>query len=119
MEIKHSLVKVRDIAMLWKSYLGRSSGYVAIFNAGMLVFLSLSNLEKYGVDINMATWGIPIALSGICFMIFIGYLEDYFGFWRQEVHVSNQRNPLLLEMRDELRALRTELKKNDEVCADA
>ena len=109
MDIKQPLVVLRDKAMLFKSYLARSAGYVAIFNSGMLVFLSLVSLEKYGIDINMTVWGIPIAISGILMMVFIGYLEDYYGFWRQEVTVGNQRNPLLLEIRDEQRALRKEI----------
>lgn len=95
--------------MLWKSYLARSAGYVAIFNTGMLVFLSLSSLEKYGIDIDMKVWGLPLVIGAIGLAIFIGYLEDVFGFWREETVVAQKRNPYLMEIHEDVKQLRKDV----------
>ena len=101
----------RELLMLWKSYLARSASYITIFNTGVLVFLFLSDLEKYGIDINMTTWGIPIVGGGLMLMVGVGFVEDKLGFWKQEVNVANLRNPCLLEIREDVKALRKEVRE--------
>jgi len=103
------LVWIRDKTMLWKSYLARSAGYVALFNAAMLIFLSLSSLENYGIDIDLAKWGFLIVAGGSFIAIFAGYLEDKFGFWREETAVAQRRNHYFMEMYEDVKEMKKEI----------
>ena len=64
----------------------------------MILFLVLSNLEKYGIDIELRTWMVPLIAFWVCFMILFGFIEDKLGFYRQEQRTSQSRSPYLNEI---------------------
>ena len=45
------MTKLRSKLIHAKVYLNRALGYASIVNMGLILFLTLSNLEKYGMDI--------------------------------------------------------------------
>ncbi|MBN2423139.1 hypothetical protein JXB41_08000 [Candidatus Woesearchaeota archaeon] len=72
--------------------------YVSIINSGMILFMVLSNLEKYGIDIDIARWFFPILFLGILGLVFLGFIEDRLGFYRTEIKTSQKRNPQMNEI---------------------
>ena len=67
--------------------------WVAIINSGMILFLVLSKLQDYGVEIYITAWFIPIYIGVVFLMILFGYLEDKAGFHREELKAETMRNP--------------------------
>jgi hypothetical protein len=51
--VKKLFFKLRDVFIRIKVYFTRTSSYVGMLNTTMILFLLLSNLEKYGVDIEL------------------------------------------------------------------
>ncbi len=78
-----------------KVFMNRALGYAALVNMALILFLALSNLEKYGIDIMLGKWLIPIFLLLFMGLIFVGYIEDKLGFFKEEQKVSSIRNPQL------------------------
>lgn len=91
--------------VLLKMYFLRSVSYLALVNSAMLAFLMLSNLERYGIDINMRTWALPIAVIGITTLILFGWLEDKLGLWSEENRIITARNPQIAELNKKMDAL--------------
>jgi len=81
-----------------KVFVQRSLSYVAILNSGMILFLVLSRLENYNIDINLEFWLVPIFILTIGLMILFGYIEDKLGFFKEESKAVNQRNPVLIDI---------------------
>lgn len=59
-----------------KIFSQRGISYISIINSSMILFILLSNLEKYNININIARWFFPILALGILMITFIGYIED-------------------------------------------
>jgi len=91
--VKKELIKLREAFIRIKLYFTRTSSYVSMLNTTMILFLLLSNLEKYGIDIELQKWMIPIIIFWVCFMIFFGWLEDKMGFYRTEKAAQESRSP--------------------------
>lgn len=85
--------------------------YIAILNSGMILFLVLSRLENYKIDIKLEVWLIPIFIFTLILMILFGYFEDKFGFFEEEMTASNRRNPELIEINKRLERIEKALKK--------
>ena len=77
----------------------------------MILFLLLSSLEKYGIDIDIQTWFFPILITGLLLLVLIGYLEDKLGFHEAEQHTVTKRNPQLNEILNKLKILEKEIKR--------
>lgn len=99
--------KARSKIVHSKVFAQRALGYVSLVNAGMLLFLTMSGLEKYGIDINIQSWLIPLFILGGSLLIFLGYLEDKLGFYKEEVSVTQKRNVVLSDIMDKV----TEIEK--------
>lgn len=84
--------------VLVKMYVLRSIGYLSLVNSGMLLLLTLSNLEKYGIDVRIEQWLLPLVLAGICALVFFGWLEDKLGLWSEENRLITARNPQIAEL---------------------
>lgn len=85
--------KIRSKFVYGKMFYQRALGYVSIVNSALILFLFLSSLEKYGIDIELQEWFIPIILLTIVIFVTVGYFEDKLGFWKEEQRVSSSRNP--------------------------
>lgn len=81
-----------------KVYMNRAGSYISLINTGMILFLLLSNLERYGIDIDIHSWLIPIFIAGASMMIFFGYMEDKLGFYREEQKTTQSRSPYFGDM---------------------
>ena len=91
--------------------MGRTSSYISLINTGMILFLFLSNLERYNVDVDIKDWLLPIFLFGLMGMFLFGYLEDKLGFYRQEQKTTQSRSPYLLEIVERLDKIEKKLDK--------
>ena len=65
---------------LSKMFMSRTAGYLALVNAGMILFLVMSRLEDYGFDINIEIFFFPILILGFLMLGVFGWLEDHLGF---------------------------------------
>jgi len=104
-----TLISVRRKLIRTKLYYQRALGYISIVNSAMLLFLLLSNLEKYGIDINIRQLFFPILIFGVIMLVLFGYLEDRMGFLREETHFVSKRNPDMQEILDRLERMEKKL----------
>lgn len=109
-----SFEKIRSKIVHAKIFSQRSISYISIVNSAMILFLLLSNLEKYGIDIDIARWFFPILIVGLFLIIFVGYLEDKLGFFKTEVQASQMRNPQLMEVLERLDRIEKKINKGVE-----
>lgn len=108
--MKKHLKKIRSKIIHSKVYAQRAMGYISLINAGMLLFLTASNLEKYGFDIKMEKYLIPIFVVGASFLILVGYIEDKLGFFQEEHNVVQKRSPQMKEILERLERIEDKLK---------
>ena len=94
-----------------KIYYQRALGYISIINSSMILFLFLSNLEKYGIDIEIKNWFIPLLILGVLGLIFIGYIEDRLGIFEAENSVRTKKVPQTQIMIDKLETIEKEIKE--------
>ena len=94
-----------------KVYLSRALGYASLVNMALILFLALSNLEQYGVDIVLEKWLIPIFIVLFFVLILLGFLEDKLGFFSEEQKVVNIRNPQMNEILNRLDRLEKKVDK--------
>lgn len=94
-----------------KVWIQRSMSYIAIVNSGMILFLLLSRLQDYGIQIHIAKWFFPIFVATIIIMLIIGYMDDKLGFHKEEHKVAQRRNPYMKEIIERLDNIEKEMKK--------
>lgn len=104
-------LKLRNLFIRIKVYLARSASYISMVNTAMILFLFLSNLEKYGIDLWIGHLIFPLILLGIILMIGFGYIEDKLGFYTQEQKTTQSRSPYLNEILHRLDTIEKKLKK--------
>lgn len=93
-----------------KVYISRALSYASLVNMVLILFLALSNLEKYGIDIRLETWLIPIVVFVFFLLILIGFMEDKMGFFEEEQRVHAVRNPGMKEIIERLDRIEAKLK---------
>jgi len=96
------LGKIRSKIIHSKVFMLRTMSYVGIFNSVMLLFLTLSRFENYGINIDIRVWFIPIVIGIIFTLITIGFLEDKLGFYKAEISMSVKRNKGFTEVNNRL-----------------
>ena len=109
--MKKHLAGLRDFFIRLKIYMARTSSYISLVNTAMILFLFLSNLEKYDVDIYIKDWIVPIFGFGLIGMFFFGYLEDKLGFYKQEQRTTQSRSPYLTDIVNRLERIESKLDK--------
>ena len=107
--MKKILIKIRDFAIKLKVYMARTSSYVSLINTAMILFLFLSNLEKYNIDIDIRNWIIPIFVIGISIMLLFGYFEYKFVY-HQEQKTTQKKNPYMKDIIKRLDRIEKKLK---------
>jgi len=108
--MRKKLEKTRSILAELKVNISRSMSYVAIVNSGMILFLLLSRLENYNIDINLSVWFLPLFLLSIIGMIIVGYIDNKIGMHHEEQRVSNTRNPHMMDIITRLERIEEKLK---------
>ncbi len=77
----------------------------------MILFLFLSNLEKYNIDIRIQQWIIPLFIIGMIGMFLFGYIEDKLGFFSQEQKTTQSRSPYFKQILKKLDNLEEKVNK--------
>ena len=109
--MKKHLIKFRKIFTEVKVKINRSMSYVSLINSGMILFLLLSRLENYGIDIELKQWFFPILIIGITGLIVVGILDDKLGFFHEEQKNVQKRNPYMKEIIERLDRIEKRLNK--------
>ena len=89
----------------------RTMSWIAILNSGMILFLVLSKLQDYGIQIYITAWFFPIFILTIFLMILFGYIEDKAGFHREEQREITKRNPYFEDIVNRLERIENKLGK--------
>lgn len=67
---------LRDKVMLYKQYISRTTTYLSIINAGMILFLFLSKLKEVGIiSWNLDRYTIVIFVVGTILLLVLGWFE--------------------------------------------
>jgi len=98
----------RDLLLRFKFSVARINGYMGIFNSLMLLFIAMSNLEKYGIDINIKQNFIYFVPLIIVFIYIVGYI-DYSFFYEADLDYANSKNPYLEKILKDLKEIKGEL----------
>ena len=107
----HKILRIRDRLVLYKIYLMRTLSYVSIFNSIMIMFLAISGLREYGVEIDLKVWFAPIVIVGTTGLIFVGWLEDRLGGYRKENQLRTERTPQFGEILKHLEDLKKDVEE--------
>ena len=105
------LEKIRSKVVHSKIFIQRAMTWVSIINAGMLLFLVLSQLERYGINIQIKTWFIPLFICTLLLMVIFGYLEYKLGFYQAETEAVTRRNPYFKRIEERLDRIEKKLGK--------
>ena len=111
--MKTYFVKLRAFFIRLKVYMSRTSSYLSLVNTAMILFIFLSNLERYNIDIEIKDMIIPLFILGLFMMLLFGYLEDKLGFYRQEQRTTQSRSPYMREILDRLNSIEKKLKNKN------
>ncbi|MBN2367615.1 hypothetical protein JXC34_01250 [Candidatus Woesearchaeota archaeon] len=103
--------RFRKFLIRIKVYLARSASYITMINTAMVLFLFMSNLEKYGIDIEIKDMIIPIVFLGLIVMIIFGFIEDKLGFYSEEQKTTQSRSPYMKEIIQRLERIEQKLEK--------
>lgn len=95
-------IRFRSFLIRLKVYMARTGSYIGLVNTALLLFLFLSNLEKYNINVRIESWIIPLFIIGLCAMLLFGFLEDKYGFYALEQKTTQSRNPFWSEMMEKL-----------------
>lgn len=98
------LIKLRNIFIEGKILISRSTGYLAIFNTGMILFLFLGDLKTKGyIDWDLGNNLILIYTGTMILFIGLGAIEVYLIKGTQrEAHRSFELNPLFMDMKNKV-----------------
>ena len=105
------LKKIRSKLVHSKLFINRTMSWISMINAGMLLFLVLSRLEVYGINIDIGKWFFPIFILTILLMLIFGYMEDKLGFYKEESRAATRRNPYMNEIINKLDKIDKRLNK--------
>ena len=94
-----------------KIFIQRAMGYMTILNSGMILFLLLSKLQEYGIQIHITKWFFPIFIVSVFLMILIGYLDFKLGVHKEEFKLAQKQNPYFTEINDRLERIEKVLSK--------
>lgn len=105
------LKKLRSKLVHAKVFASRVVTYLALVNAVMLLFLTVTDLKEYNIDINLKVWFIPMLFIMVGLMVFIGWLEDRMGFFKEESKVIMTRTPQIIETLEIVQRLEKKIEK--------
>lgn len=98
------LEKLRDAMIMFKIYFGRSQSYLAIINASMILFLTLTKLKDMGItSIDLSSYFIALCFLGFFLLLFIGWVEvKYIKGLHKEQQFATELNPFMTDMKAKL-----------------
>lgn len=104
------LLWLRKVFTKNKVFIQRAMSYMTILNSGMIMFLLLSKLQDYGIEIHITKWFFPIFVLSLLAMVLIGFLDYKFGFHREELRAAQAQNPYLVDISKRLENIEKKLK---------
>lgn len=107
-----SFRKARKLMAETKMRIQRSMSYLAIINSGMILFLMLSKLKEFGIDIQLTHWYLPVFIISIIGAIAVGHIDVKLGFLTEEAGAVSRRNPVLTEIQEKLERIESKLNKS-------
>lgn len=108
------LTKIREYITYCKMFMQRAISWVALANAGMILFLFLAKLQDFGLNIQISQWYVPIFLATLVAMTLFGFLEDKLGFHKEEQELCAQRNPYYDKILNRITELENKIDKVQE-----
>ncbi len=104
--------RMRRLLAESKVRLQRSMSYVAIINSGMILFLMLSRLKEFGIDIQLTHWFLPLFVISIFGAIAVGHVDIKLGFFSEESRAVTKRNPVFSDIQERLERIENKLNKS-------
>jgi len=89
----------------------RSMSYISIINSGMILFLMLSRLKEFGINISLTQWFFPLFIASIFAAIAVGHMDIKLGFFKEEAGAVAKRNPVLTDIQNKLNSIETKLNR--------
>jgi len=90
--------------------MSRTASYLGLINAGMILFLVLSQVEDYGVEVEIEKYFFLILLLGFSILTLFGWLDDKLGFHQLEREHFEERNPYMRKILDRLDNIEKKIK---------
>lgn len=111
--MRETIKKIINVIAYTKFYIQRSSSYLSVVNASMILFLLLSNLNERGIIVtNLDKYYIAILVFGFFMLISFGALDIHIFKANQREQVLNFKyNPAMMELKKDLREIKEEIKK--------
>lgn len=108
--------QIRRKLMLYKQYIGRTTTYLSIINAGMILYLFLSKLKEVGIiDWPIEQYAIWIVVIGVLILLFIGWFEiKILRGVHEENRISFYFTPPQVEMKEKIDEMYADFKKKKE-----
>jgi len=103
--------KIRKFLTYAKMWMQRTMSWIAIINSGMILFLVLSKLQDYGIQIYITAWFVPIYIGIIFLMMLFGYIEDKAGFHMEETRALAEKNPYFKDIVERLERIESKIRK--------
>jgi hypothetical protein len=104
---------IRDWFIEAKIYLTRSISYVTIINAGMILFLTLSDLKTKGIiSWDVSKYFIPIFIISFIGALIVGYMDvNIIKGFSQENKRSLENNPAWTDLVNKVDSIYNEIHK--------
>jgi hypothetical protein len=109
--MKKFFARLREALIKLKIYIARTGNYIGLVNTVLILFLFLSGLEKYGIDIEIEDLILPFFVLGVLLMVLFGFLEEKLGFYGEEQKVAYSRNPYMQDIVERLDRIERKLAK--------
>ena len=110
--ILKTFIWLRSFLVYSKIWAQRTMSWISIANSGMILFLVLSKLQEYGINIYITKWFLPIFILTIFLLILLGYIEDKAGFHKEEIKTIAKKNPIYDEIFKRLDRIEKKLDKS-------
>lgn len=107
---------IRSRLMSFKQYISRTTTYLSIINAGMILFLFLSKLKELGViDWPLEKYTIIIVIGGILMLLIIGWFEiKVLKGIQEENKIAFYYQPPMVEMKGKIDEMYADFKNKKE-----
>jgi len=95
---------LRKRLMLFKQYISRTTTYLSVVNAGMILFLFLGKLKEAGyIQADLDKFVIAIFLIGLTILLVLGWLDiKYLKAMQEENTINFYLQPPMVDMKDKI-----------------
>ena len=105
------LIKGREIFVGYKVKIQRVMSWIAVINSGMIIFIFITALKDYGIEIDFGKHIILIYGSFVAVLLLLGFLDDKLGIHKEESNYIVYRNPPILDIIKRLERIEEKINK--------